>query len=391
ALTGSLIELGQNGLAGVRFQKIGVPPFATITEARIQFTAGAASAAGNVADLHIRVVNQPDVAFTAGNPPAPVDLSTLPFLNSAVDWAPGPWTLDDAVASEDKQLTPDLQALLQAVVSHKDYTPTSAVAFVIGGFGRRSARSFEGSTSKPAPPFLIIKYTPLKTTTEFSACFAQGEDPATVCGGRVNNAVTGMAVKCKVASGCSCKVKPVADAKRFANVCNDSCGPKPVPDDCNPAGFAQATQAAPGQPPVCIAHSPLGSALFGQRSACDIDPGQSNVHARIFKGTDSSSSDGAPRGRIEFVGAPRPEAPSAVGMTHRLNVADMTFPSHNLLASDSVVNQLTGVGESTVNAFVFNDGTGSFSPGLTNHAMRGNLVGGDAIAVVRANDGPLAI
>ena len=74
-----------------------------------------------------------------------------------------------------------------------------------------------------------------------------------------------------------------------------------------------------------------------------------------------------------------------------MNVGDMTFPSHNLLASDAVVNQLTGVGESTVNAFVFDDGTGSFSTGLTNHAMRGNEVGGDTVAVVRANDGPLAI
>jgi hypothetical protein len=33
ALTGSIIELGQNGLAAVRFQSIGVPPFATISEA----------------------------------------------------------------------------------------------------------------------------------------------------------------------------------------------------------------------------------------------------------------------------------------------------------------------------------------------------------------------
>src|SRR5262252_1220984 len=35
--------------------------------------------------------------------------------------------------------------------------------------------------------------------------------------------------------------------------------------------------------------------------------------------------------------------------------------------------------------------TGSFSPGLTTHAMRGNEVGGDTVAVVRANDGPLAV
>jgi hypothetical protein len=164
-----------------------------------------------------------------------------------------------------------------------------------------------------------------------------------------------------------------------------------APANCDPNAIAQTTAATDTHTPVCVATSPLGSVLFGHRSACDIDPSQSNVHARIFKGDDSSSSDSAPRGRIEFVGAPCPGDSCSVGMTHRMNVGDMTFPSHNLLASDAVVNQLTGVGESAVNAFVFDDGTGSFSTGLTNHAMRGNEVGGDTIAVVRANDGPLAI
>src|SRR5262249_48245692 len=152
---------------------------------------------------------------------------------------------------------------------------------------------------------------------------------------------------------------------------------------------AQTTAATDAHTPVCVATSPLGSVLFGQRSACDIDPGQSNVHARIFKGDDYSSSDSAPLGRIEVVSAPCPGDSRPVGMPPRLHVGAMTLPSHNLFASDAVVNQLTGVGESTVNAFVFGDGTGSFSTGLTNHAMRGNLVGGDTVAVVRANDGPL--
>jgi hypothetical protein len=187
-----------------------------------------------------------------------------------------------------------------------------------------------------------------------------------------------------------CTFKSV-DADNFSAACNASCDPK-APDNCDSQEIAKATVAKAGDPPVCVAHSPLGSVLFGQRSACDIDPAHSNVHARIFKDDDSSSSDSAPRGRVEFLGAPCPGGSCAVGMAHRMNLGDMTFPSHSILASDAHVNQLSGVGENTtVGAFVFPDGTGSFGTGLTSHAVRGNQVGGDTVAVVWSNNGPLAI
>jgi hypothetical protein len=55
-LNGSVLELGQQGHVGLRFQTIGVPLGATITSAHIQFTAAAASTANDIADLKIRVM-----------------------------------------------------------------------------------------------------------------------------------------------------------------------------------------------------------------------------------------------------------------------------------------------------------------------------------------------
>ena len=382
-LTTPALVLGQGGFVGLRFQKLGVPPGATITSAFIQFSA--AQPDSDTADLHIRVVNSPNAdPFTATT-----DLTALDSLGD-VQWAPVTWAADNERAAP--EMTPDLAALVKTIVGLGGYTPNSAIAFAITGSGRRIARAFEGQAVGGRPATLTVAYTPPKITQDFLAC-GDPADAANVCGQTVQSNVTSLAQQCKQSNACTCTVKPVADSDRtsFSKVCNDPCPKVVAPANCDPNAIAQTTAATDTHTPVCVATSPLGSVLFGQRSACDIDPGQSNVHARIFKGDDSSSSDSAPRGRIEFVGAPCPGDSCSVGMTHRMNVGDMTFPSHNLLASDAVVNQLTGVGESTVNAFVFGDGTGSFSTGLTNHAMRGNEVGGDTIAVVRANDGPLAI
>ena len=369
ALTGSIIELGQNGLAAVRFQSIGVPPFAKITEARIQFTAGATSTAGNVADLHIRVVDQVDAVFADGNPPQPIDLSTLLLLNGEVPWAPGPWTVDDAGI---EQLTPDLADLLGAIVARDDYKPTSAVAFVIGGFGRRSARSFEGATSQ-ASPYLTITYEPLKTITEFAACFnPDTETPEDVCSGKVHNNVTDIAAQCKVASACTCTVKTAPDPTTFAQACNQSCGPVSVPADCNPEDFAQATQA-PGQLPVCIAQSPLGSALFGRRSACDLDPSQSGVTVTLFDAgrADGHASSDA-RGRIEFAG-PRCVGDSCdTGVSYRLQMGDMRFDGRPL--PEEPVTELTGVGKST-DPIRITRGAGLIPAASLQHSGRGRQVG----------------
>ena len=381
-LTTQTLLLGQGGFVGLRFQKIGVPPGATISSAFIQLSAAQPDA--STADLSIGAVDTGDAApFTTAT-----DLTALQLIGT-VPWAPSAWIANNERAAAEMA---DVRSLVQSIVTRTGYRPDSAIAFVITGSGRRIARAFEGQAAGGRAAALTVAYTPGPITQKFVAC-GDPADAVNVCGQKVQSNVTSLAQQCKLSNACTCTVEPVADSDKtsYAKVCNDPCPKVVAPGNCDPNAIAQTTAATDAHTPVCVATSPLGSVLFGRRSACDIDPAQSNVHARIFKGDDSSSSDSAPRGRIEFLGAPCPGDSCSVGMTHRMNVNDMTFPSHNLLASDAVVNQLTGVGESTVNAFVFADGTGSFSTGLTNHAIRGNEVGGDTVAVSRANDGPLEI
>jgi len=383
ALTSGVLELGQNGLVAVRFDSVGVPQGATIVEATIQFTAGATTPAGNVADLQIRVVDAPDVGtfLSAAQPPQPIDFSTLPLVNGSIGWTPLAWEINQA---GDQQRTPDLKSLLQVIVNNPQYTPQNAVAFVVSGFGRRTARSFDGGSSG-APPSLAIKYQPKVTKVEFSACRLPNEtDPAAVCAGRVEDNVSDMASTCKVAKACTCALKPADNT--FSNVCNQACPGVTLPADCNPAGFAAATRATDNHAPVCIASSPLGSALFGQHSACDLDPNQSgvNVTVRDEDGDVEGASGSNARGRIEFVGRPCPDGSCPIGMTQRIHIGDITFDG-GLFASDPKFIQLTGVGKSKGTTTIA-AGTGVFGSNSTEHSARGRLEGEETKAFFIPNN-----
>jgi hypothetical protein len=261
-LDGSVLELGQQGHVGLRFQAIGVPLGATITSAHIQFTAAAISTANDIADLKIRVVDPSNAsAFTTTT-----DLKSIVVINAVVDWLPGDWNLDEAIASEK---TPDLAGLLQSIVEHPQYTPDSAVAFIITGSGRRTARSLEGSVSKPGPAALTIGYQPKDTAQEFLACPTRAEQPEMVCEGRVQSSVSALAIACQVATGCTCKAKDT-DTNAFRDVCNAPCPAITPPASCTPADYASAT-APTGGKPVCIANAPLGPARFARSSACELE------------------------------------------------------------------------------------------------------------------------
>jgi hypothetical protein len=380
SLTLPALTLGQGNSIGLRFQHLGVPSKAPITSAFIQFTATQAD--NQTTDLDIRVVDSPNAGpFTNST-----DLTALGRLAS-VPWTPDTWVANDRGDAEKI----DVGMLVQALVNRVDYTPDSAIAFVITGSGRRVARAFEGEAAGGRPATLTVAYVPAKTMQDFQTC-GDPSHAADVCG-NVQSNVDSLARQCKLSNFCMCKVKPVADSDKtsYGKACNDPCPKVVAPVDCDPNGLPRFTAATDAHTPVCLPTSPLGSVLFGQRSACDIDPSQSNVHARIFKGDDSNTADAPPRGRIEFVGSPCPGGSCSVGMTHRMNVGDMTFATGGLFSSDTVVNQLTGVGESTGTAFLDATATGAFSPKLTTHSMRGNLVGGDTLAVVRANDGVVDI
>lgn len=388
-LTANQLGLGQNTI-GLRFQKLGVPPLATITSARIQFTAAGASNESSALQIH--VVNSPNAA--PFGPPA-VDLSTLPLVGGHVDWAPGPW--DQAGDAGANQQTQNLASLLQVIVNDPAYTPDSAVAFIIKGDGLRRARAFEANS--PQPAYLTVEYSPKKATQEFLACAAPADaaDPtraAAVCSGVVQSNVSDLANACRLASACTCTLK-AADAVSFSKVCKDPCPAVVAPQNCDPAGIAQTTQATAGHTPVCVANSPLGSMLTGRLSACDLDQTTSSVFVQVRDedGENPHSASNTARGRVNFVGTPCPDDPSGcfVGLNHWINVNDLQFSD---ALDDHRLTEVTGVGENTVDAFVDATGAGSFAPNLTNHSVRGVDIAeddGGTKGFYRGNAAPLAI
>lgn len=248
-LDGNQLTLGANSTVGLRFQKLSVPPGATITSARIQFTG--AQTSDQSTSLQIRMVNSANAAPFG---PA-VDLGALLLMAGHVDWAPGPWIVDEASNNE---LTPDLAKLLQPIVENNQYTPDSAVAFIIAGQGGRTARAFESNS--PQPAYLTVEYLPKKAVQEFMTCVdpADAADPAkaaAVCQGNVQKNVSDLAKSCSLANACTCTLK-TADARSFSAVCKQECPALVAPTNCNPAAIAQTTQATAGQTPVCVANSP---------------------------------------------------------------------------------------------------------------------------------------
>lgn len=211
---------------------------------------------------------------------------------------------------------------MQAIVDRQDYTHDSSIAFVIRGSGRRVARSVESNLPGRAP-ILHVAYKPKKVKQDFVTC----GDPrfqANVCEGNLQKNVNDIGSQCKVTSTCSCSVKQIPDSDKtsFSQACNLPCDKLVAPANCDPAAIAKTTAATENHTPVCVATSPLGSVLFGQASACDIDASQSTVFARLFKGSDSVSDEKPARGRIEFPRTPC-SGPACVGMRHHMNVNPM--------------------------------------------------------------------
>ncbi len=70
-------------------------------------------------------------------------------------WAPPDWTTVGQAGAA--QRTPDLSALVQAVVGRPGWVPGNALAFQVSGTGVRKARAFESGAA--VAPLLHVEYT----------------------------------------------------------------------------------------------------------------------------------------------------------------------------------------------------------------------------------------
>lgn len=153
-LTSSDLELTTDGttqqVVGLRFPGLAIPAGATVTNAYVQFQVDEVST--GAASLTIRAEaadNAPTYQTTSGN------VTSRATTAASVAWSPPDWTTTGQAAAG--QRTPNLAALVQAVVGRAGWAQGNALALQVSGTGRRTAEAFEGVPS--AAPLLHIEWT----------------------------------------------------------------------------------------------------------------------------------------------------------------------------------------------------------------------------------------
>ncbi|WP_082795632.1 Ig-like domain-containing protein [Flammeovirga sp. SJP92] len=134
---------------GIRFQSLNIPNGANITGAYIQFTVD--ENINNSGTLSIYAQDQSNADYFSSSS---YDISYRPKTSAYVNWNPSTWSTVGSSGSA--QRTPDLKSLVQEVVNRSAWTAGNPMAFIIEGYGRRVAESYDGSSS--AAPLLVVTY-----------------------------------------------------------------------------------------------------------------------------------------------------------------------------------------------------------------------------------------
>ncbi|MBX5484560.1 MAG: hypothetical protein IRZ16_22280 [Myxococcaceae bacterium] len=380
--------IGSKQLVGLRFGALGIPQGSTILSAKIQFTVDEPTTSGLTLAIAAQAADDAPT-FTAAN----FDLSSRPQTTASVPWSPPPWTTIDEAGPA--QLTPELAPVLQELVNRSGWTATSAAAFLISGDGHRVARSFDFSPA--LGPRLIIQYQEPAIRVTLATCVPPELNPnldggvaptadelADDCRGRVQTTLSGLAAQCGYPSVCTCALTPTPN--RYASACDLPCDEVPLMTGCGnfdpESGNVGATNA-PGDEPVCQAHSPIAAAIYGQRSRCEVT-GTATIEVE-----DEDTNVTPASGVIELVGQPCPGQSCAVGMSYALELESVTY-SH--LFGSATFSHLASVGTSFAgNAAVLDAaGHGVFGPSALDIGARGSR-GGDFSKVTGTNDNALAV
>ncbi len=376
---------GTNQLVGLRFPNIGIPRNATILSARVQFTTGTAT--GGASNLVFQGQAADNAAtFTATNG----DISGRPRTAASVNWNPPAWnTVGEAGPN---QLTPELAAVIQAIVSRSGWSAGNALTLIVTGSGRRAAASFDNNPARAAK--LQITYrdpdvqVPLQTCMPADLNQNLGAAPPTEaqlaadCTTRVENTLRGITLACGYPSNCNCELSPAPT--HFVDKCDAACVEVPLAPGCTnfdpKAGNVTATNA-PGDTPVCTTGSPLAASVFGRRSTCDVS-GDATIDV-----PDEDTKHPAANGFLEIEGDPCPGQSCAVGLQYRLDLASVTY-SHTF--GSATFRDLAAVGETLPGQVAILDpgGAGTLGPASTDISARGRR-GSDSRGVVGNNSDDL--
>ncbi|MEL7161232.1 MAG: hypothetical protein AAFN92_10780, partial [Bacteroidota bacterium] len=161
-LSSSDLELVRDGgdgdqFVGIRFAGLSVPQGAFITNAYVQFTVDETDNADGTVYIQVEDSdNTAPYAETTGN------ISGRSLLGDTVTWAAIPAWTSVGAATED-QRTPDLSALVQAIVNRDGWATGNAIGFVLTGTGERTAESYDGQAGSAA--LLVVEYLEKVTVT----------------------------------------------------------------------------------------------------------------------------------------------------------------------------------------------------------------------------------
>ena len=132
---------------GLRFTNVVIPRGAYISAASIEFEVDETNSGATA--LTIRAQESDNApAFTT----AAFNVSNRTLTSAAVNWTPPVWE-----ALNVKQVTPDLTALVQAIVNRSGWNSGNSLLFVINGSGQRTAKAYD--LAPATAPLLRIDYS----------------------------------------------------------------------------------------------------------------------------------------------------------------------------------------------------------------------------------------
>ena len=147
-------------IVGLRFAEVPVLPGATITQAYVQFTVFTVKYPADPLDIAITAGDTANAApFYEGETAPRNALSSLQKTALSVRWASGGenrYSWDKEGKSGKAQRTPDLSALVQAVVDRDGWAYGNAIALFFTGSGNRTAYAWEKSRDKAAVLYLTF-------------------------------------------------------------------------------------------------------------------------------------------------------------------------------------------------------------------------------------------
>ncbi|NJM15617.1 MAG: hypothetical protein HC896_09825 [Bacteroidales bacterium] len=144
-------------ISGLRFTNLAIPKGAQIQWAYIQLTVDATNKNEDPANYLIFAEDNANPA-TFGT--AAYNLTSRAWTSDSVEWnlPAGSWN-----AVGNKENTPNIASLIQALVNKNDWSEGNPMAFFVTGTGVREAESFDGAPDLAAE--LIVAYVPVATNT----------------------------------------------------------------------------------------------------------------------------------------------------------------------------------------------------------------------------------